>query len=64
MNLTYRFIILFNNHDHQTNCREDEKQPLSTSPTNSIKKQPSSVDYDGHVVHSRSGEILGKNSAV
>uniref|UniRef100_A0A336MUJ8 CSON006072 protein n=1 Tax=Culicoides sonorensis TaxID=179676 RepID=A0A336MUJ8_CULSO len=43
--------------------REDEKQPLSNSPTNSIKKQPTTVEYDGNMVHSRSGEILGKNSA-
>uniref|UniRef100_A0A1A9X4L3 Uncharacterized protein n=1 Tax=Glossina brevipalpis TaxID=37001 RepID=A0A1A9X4L3_9MUSC len=40
----------------------DEKQPLQT-PTGSIK-QNSTVEFDGKFVHSRSGEIIGKNSAV
>ncbi|XP_061402949.1 fasciclin-2 isoform X3 [Musca vetustissima] len=40
----------------------DEKQPLQT-PTESIK-QNSTVEFDGKFVHSRSGEIIGKNSAV
>ncbi|XP_055380619.1 fasciclin-2 [Condylostylus longicornis] len=40
----------------------DEKQPLNT-PTGSIKKN-SSVEFDGRFVHSRSGDIIGKNSAV
>uniref|UniRef100_A0A1B0BGI3 Uncharacterized protein n=1 Tax=Glossina palpalis gambiensis TaxID=67801 RepID=A0A1B0BGI3_9MUSC len=40
----------------------DEKQPLQT-PTGSMK-QNSTVEFDGKFVHSRSGEIIGKNSAV
>ncbi|XP_054731043.1 fasciclin-2 isoform X1 [Anastrepha obliqua] len=40
----------------------DEKQPLQT-PTGSVK-QNSTIEFDGQFVHSRSGEILGKNSAV
>ncbi|XP_055913981.1 fasciclin-2 isoform X2 [Eupeodes corollae] len=40
----------------------DEKQPLH-SPPGSIKKD-SSLEFDGKFVHSRSGEIIGKNSAV
>uniref|UniRef100_A0A182UKM4 Uncharacterized protein n=1 Tax=Anopheles melas TaxID=34690 RepID=A0A182UKM4_9DIPT len=44
---------------------EDEKQPLNTpQPAASPLKVNSSVEYDGRVVHSRSGEIIGKNSAV
>lgn len=27
-------------------------------------RNPSTVDFDGRVVHSRSGDIIGKNSAV
>uniref|UniRef100_A0A2M4AFG3 Putative neural cell adhesion molecule n=2 Tax=Anopheles triannulatus TaxID=58253 RepID=A0A2M4AFG3_9DIPT len=46
--------------------REDEKQPLNTQPPNggSPVKVNSSVEYDGRVVHSRSGDIIGKNSSV
>ncbi|KRK06011.1 fasciclin-2 isoform X1 [Drosophila yakuba] len=40
----------------------DEKEPLRT-PTGSIK-QNSTIEFDGRFVHSRSGEIIGKNSAV
>lgn len=40
----------------------EEKEPLHTPP-GSIKKN-SSVEFDGRVVHSRSGDIIGKNSAV
>ncbi|KAH8420233.1 hypothetical protein KR009_007698 [Drosophila setifemur] len=40
----------------------DEKEPLHT-PTGSIK-QNSTIEFDGRFVHSRSGEIIGKNSAV
>uniref|UniRef100_A0A182M4I8 Uncharacterized protein n=1 Tax=Anopheles culicifacies TaxID=139723 RepID=A0A182M4I8_9DIPT len=45
---------------------EDEKQPLNTQPAaaGSPLKVNSSVEFDGRVVHSRSGEIIGKNSAV
>lgn len=32
--------------------------------TNGNFKQSSSVEFDGRVTHSRSGEIIGKNSAV
>ncbi|XP_049531645.1 fasciclin-2 isoform X2 [Anopheles darlingi] len=46
--------------------REDEKQPLNTQPPNggSPVKVNSSVEFDGRVVHSRSGDIIGKNSSV
>ncbi|XP_058062459.1 fasciclin-2 isoform X2 [Anopheles bellator] len=45
--------------------REDEKQPLNTQPTTaSAMKVNSSVEFDGRVVHSRSGDIIGKNSSV
>ncbi|TDG42504.1 hypothetical protein AWZ03_011073 [Drosophila navojoa] len=40
----------------------DEKEPLRT-PTGSLK-QNSTIEFDGRFVHSRSGEIIGKNSAV
>ncbi|XP_058062458.1 fasciclin-2 isoform X1 [Anopheles bellator] len=44
---------------------EDEKQPLNTQPTTaSAMKVNSSVEFDGRVVHSRSGDIIGKNSSV
>ncbi|XP_035780060.1 fasciclin-2-like isoform X3 [Anopheles albimanus] len=45
---------------------EDEKQPLNTQPPNggSPMKVNSSVEFDGRVVHSRSGDIIGKNSSV
>ncbi|XP_049301474.1 fasciclin-2 isoform X2 [Anopheles funestus] len=45
---------------------EDEKQPLNTQPAAAASplKVNSSVEFDGRVVHSRSGEIIGKNSAV
>ncbi|KAG4069565.1 hypothetical protein HA402_006931 [Bradysia odoriphaga] len=39
----------------------EEKEPLNT-PCGSMKN--SIVEYDGRVVHSRSGEIIGKNSSV
>lgn len=50
----HRFIIIFN--------REEENEPLN-SPNGSIKKN-STVEFDGRVVHSRSGDVIGKNSAV
>lgn len=46
------FIIFFH---------REEKEPLNT-PCGSMKN--SSVEFDGRVVHSRSGEIIGKNSSV
>lgn len=41
----------------------DEHEPLNTMDCDSMKK-PLSVEYDGRTVHSRSGDFLGKNSAV
>lgn len=43
--------------------REDEKQPLNTDPDGNVLKS-SSVEFDGRGVQIRSGEIIGKNSAV
>uniref|UniRef100_A0A1B0FGZ4 Uncharacterized protein n=1 Tax=Glossina morsitans morsitans TaxID=37546 RepID=A0A1B0FGZ4_GLOMM len=48
--------------DDEAKLGRDEKQPLQT-PTGSMK-QNSTVEFDGKFVHSRSGEIIGKNSAV
>ncbi|KAL9884766.1 fasciclin-2 isoform X3 [Glossina fuscipes] len=48
--------------DEEAKLGRDEKQPLQT-PTGSMK-QNSTVEFDGKFVHSRSGEIIGKNSAV
>lgn len=43
--------------------RDDEKQPLNTLPDVGGKMN-SSVEFDGRGVQIRSGEIIGKNSAV
>ncbi|KPU75269.1 fasciclin 2, isoform D [Drosophila ananassae] len=48
--------------DDEAKLGRDEKEPLRT-PTGSIK-QNSTIEFDGRFVHSRSGEIIGKNSAV
>lgn len=41
----------------------DEHEPLNAMDCDSMKK-PLSVEYDGRTVHSRSGDFVGKNSAV
>ncbi|XP_021704152.1 fasciclin-2 isoform X4 [Aedes aegypti] len=43
---------------------DDEKQPLNTLPDVGGVKMNSSVEFDGRGVQIRSGEIIGKNSAV
>uniref|UniRef100_A0A1Q3FEX3 Putative neural cell adhesion molecule 2 n=1 Tax=Culex tarsalis TaxID=7177 RepID=A0A1Q3FEX3_CULTA len=49
--------------DEEKLGREDEKQPLNNGPEGSVLKS-SSVEFDGRGVQIRSGEIIGKNSAV
>lgn len=49
--------------DEEKLGREDEKQPLNTGPDGNVPKS-SSVEFDGRGVQIRSGEIIGKNSAV
>ncbi|KAL1375959.1 hypothetical protein pipiens_000073, partial [Culex pipiens pipiens] len=49
--------------DEEKLGREDEKQPLNNGPEGDILKS-SSVEFDGRGVQIRSGEIIGKNSAV
>ncbi|XP_038120324.1 fasciclin-2 isoform X6 [Culex quinquefasciatus] len=46
-----------------TTPMEDEKQPLNNGPDGDVLKS-SSVEFDGRGVQIRSGEIIGKNSAV
>jgi len=53
---------IYNQFPFPLDFRRDEKEPLRT-PTGSIK-QNSTIEFDGRFVHSRSGEIIGKNSAV
>lgn len=45
--------------------RDDELEPLNT-PINGHgpAKRDFSAEFDGRMVHSRSGDIIGKNSAV
>ncbi|XP_059622214.1 fasciclin-2 isoform X3 [Phlebotomus argentipes] len=53
------FFIIFNRDDDQ------ENQPLNNVAANGgVKFIPSSVDYDGTMTYSRSGELIGRNSAV
>lgn len=40
----------------------DEHEPLNGDCD--LMKKPLSAEYDGRTVHSRSGDFLGKNSAV
>ncbi|XP_038120325.1 fasciclin-2 isoform X7 [Culex quinquefasciatus] len=49
--------------DEEKLGREDEKQPLNNGPDGDVLKS-SSVEFDGRGVQIRSGEIIGKNSAV
>ncbi|XP_055640288.1 fasciclin-2 isoform X3 [Toxorhynchites rutilus septentrionalis] len=43
---------------------EDEKQPLNTLPNAADVRRTTSVEFDGIGVQTRTGEIIGKNSAV
>lgn len=68
--LIARFVLFFKRDEtaplhHPQNGHHNmlpaQQQPMMMDPYN---RQPSTVDFDGRVVHSRSGDIIGKNSAV
>lgn len=42
----------------------DEREPLNSPMDDELMKKPLSVEYDGRSVHARSGDLIGKNSAV
>uniref|UniRef100_A0A1B0GL92 Putative neural cell adhesion molecule l1 n=1 Tax=Lutzomyia longipalpis TaxID=7200 RepID=A0A1B0GL92_LUTLO len=51
--------------DNKFSRDDTESQPLNNAASNGgIKFQPSSVDYDGSMTYSRSGELIGRNSSV
>lgn len=57
------FLLSFSLSNHFILLHRDEHEPLNTMDCDSMKK-PLSVEYDGRNVHSRSGDFVGKNSAV
>lgn len=59
------FFFIFSLHNILFRRDDDEMEPLN-SPMNGGEpiKRDFSAEFDGRVVHSRNGDIIGKNSAV
>lgn len=49
---------------HFSDFNRDERDPLNSPMDTDSMKKPLSVEYDGRSVHSRSGDLIGKNSSV